>query len=259
MGKKIVEVGAPAYMAQYTSLMTILLAFFILLNTMATEQESGFKAGIGDVKNAFGMEGGLGLFQFTFAGKGASYAPNPEKSGDEYKGLHKNLAEREGGSGNTSVDTQDKKLPKYLRIKIPGEFSGKSSRLPAVTKTFLDQVGMGFALFDYKINIVCYSGRRSWALVAQLPGESKSEAIERMNRTVAFNRAVQIMRYLNRKNGVDYSRMEADACTYRRYLDRTGADDKDEKEEKDDNALSKKQEAFFYIFLKPSKVQEFNN
>ena len=59
MGKKRKEELAPAYMGLYSSLMILLLAFFILLNSMATVQEAGFKAGIGKVQNAFGWKGGV--------------------------------------------------------------------------------------------------------------------------------------------------------------------------------------------------------
>jgi hypothetical protein len=75
--KKFIDTGAPAYMAQYTALMTLLLAFFILLNVLSESKESGFKDGIGQIRNAFGQVGGLGIFSYTFSGKGAAHPPAP--------------------------------------------------------------------------------------------------------------------------------------------------------------------------------------
>lgn len=56
--------GAPAYMAQYAALMTILLAFFILLLTMGQEKSGGFKDGIGSIRNIVGFTGGSGVMDF---------------------------------------------------------------------------------------------------------------------------------------------------------------------------------------------------
>ena len=51
MGKKKDEGGAPAYMGLFTALMTVLLAFFILLVAMADTQDAGFYKGIGSVNH----------------------------------------------------------------------------------------------------------------------------------------------------------------------------------------------------------------
>ena len=57
--------SAPAYMSQYTALMTILLAFFILMLTMGHEKTAGFKEGVGDIKNLLELSGGgNGLMSF---------------------------------------------------------------------------------------------------------------------------------------------------------------------------------------------------
>ena len=56
--------GAPAYMAQYTALMTILLAFFILLLTMGQDKVSQFKEGVGQIKNLVELTGGSGVLNF---------------------------------------------------------------------------------------------------------------------------------------------------------------------------------------------------
>jgi hypothetical protein len=58
------KMEAPAYMAQYAALMTILLSFFILLLTMGQEQTAEFKDGLGLIQNAVGSAGGTGVLAF---------------------------------------------------------------------------------------------------------------------------------------------------------------------------------------------------
>lgn len=64
MPEKKKPAGAPAYMGQYTALMTILLAFFILMLTMGHEKSAGFKEGVGQIKNLIEMTGGRGVLDF---------------------------------------------------------------------------------------------------------------------------------------------------------------------------------------------------
>ena len=52
--------GAPAYMVQYCDMVTQLVTFFIILLTMAQERVSGFRAGMGSVRDYFGSAGAVG-------------------------------------------------------------------------------------------------------------------------------------------------------------------------------------------------------
>ncbi|OGV39465.1 MAG: hypothetical protein A2020_02950 [Lentisphaerae bacterium GWF2_45_14] len=192
MAKKVVLRGAPPYMAQFTALMTILLAFFILMQALSVVQETGFKEGIGDVKNAFGLVGGLGVFDFTFYGKGGSKAPNPESGKMEEAGMHENLVKSGGGTGNSDVESSDNNLGKYFRLKIEGEFERGKSNIPPQMAEYLGKAGMGFALFDYKISIRCYT--------EEMGSDDK-------DRLLAILRAAQIMRHLNQRSGVPFDRM----------------------------------------------------
>ncbi len=55
---------APAYMAQFAALMTILLAFFILMLTMGQQKVSQFQQGSGLIKNLVDLTGGKGVLDF---------------------------------------------------------------------------------------------------------------------------------------------------------------------------------------------------
>lgn len=199
MGKKVIDEGAPAYMAQYTALMTILLAFFILLNTLTQEQDAGFKAGIGDVKNAFGINGGLGLFQFSYVGNGAA---NPvatkrkNRTDNKEIGFEKKLLTSGGGAGNTDVDFDKDTMGEYLRLKIGYDFSypHDADRIPDDMRDYLTKIGMGIQMFNYNISIRCYS--------------MENEDMEKRF-VLAYKRAVRIMNFLHRYCHIDYGRMLA--------------------------------------------------
>ena len=226
MAKKVILRGAPPYMGQFTALMTILLAFFILMQSISSVQESGFKAGIGDVRNAFGMVGGIGLFEFTFYGRGGSKVPNPESGKLEEEGIHENLVKSSGGTGNTDVESSESKLGKYFRLKIEGEFEHGKANIPPRMAEYLSKAGMGFALFDYKISIRCYT--------EEMGSDDK-------DRILAISRAAQIMRCLNQRSGVPYSRMSCSGYTTPAYFgDMQGKD----------YSEIPKQGNYFYAYMK---------
>lgn len=222
------EEGAPAYMAAYTALMTILLAFFVFMSSMSSQQQSGFNKGLGDVQNSFGLEGGLGIFNFTNFGKSGSKIPNPVDKGNkpEEQGVHENLVRSSGGTGNTDVNLMDHEAGKYFRIKIPFTFPELSTKIPDDMAKYLNNVGMGFALFNYKINIRCY---------AEDSGDENSDRI------LAAKRAAQIMRYLHQVSDVSYAKMQTSGYSSNRYFTVDESPGK--------AAENAKQGNYFYIFM----------
>ena len=67
--------GAPAYMGQYASLMTILLAFFIVMLTLGQDRASKFRDGVGQIRNLIGLQGGTGVLEFW---RSMRYPPAPQ-------------------------------------------------------------------------------------------------------------------------------------------------------------------------------------
>lgn len=246
MGKKIIETGAPAYMALYTSLMTLLLAFFILLNTMSQTQEAGFNVGIGDVKDAFGLQGGLGLFQFTFAGRGAANPislSNPTQTNEKESGFSKDMVRKDGGTGNTDLKSEKADQGEYLRLTVPFKFSKFSSKIPRDMADYLEKVGIGLALFDYAITIRCYANEISAKDVKN--GYASPRNAAEMNIALASKRAVQIMRYLHMEANIPFDNMTALGYDSDRLLQLT---DKGQ-------SVDGKQGTFFYIFLDSNKAK----
>lgn len=226
MAKRVIDVGAPAYMGQYASLMIIMLAFFILLNAMSQVKEGGFKSGIGEVKNAFGLAGGLGFFNYAFLGRGGGFAPNPNSDQMGEAGIDKSLLMGDGGTGDTDLEVKGHDKAKYLRIKLPFDFQKFSDKISPQMAEELKKIGIGFALFDYKMQIRSYTSDYSDA--------------ER-NKLLSLTRTAQIMRFLNKVAGVPYSKMECSGYSDGRYFST------DNKERTGESAS---QGTYFYVFTK---------
>ncbi len=226
--KKKVLVGAPPYMAQYTALMIILLAFFILLNTLAPKQESGFKDGIGDVKNAFGIKGGFGLNRFSFFGKGGGKAPIPKNKEDKdgKTGMDEDLVKGSGGSGNTETKPDNKKQKRFFKITIPYEFEKQKISLPKKLDEYLSKIGIVFALKQYDITVKYFSN------------DTTDNSI---NQLFSLKRVAQIIKKL-KSTGVDASRISCDIYDKNSvHFLTSGIKNAKNKEEK--------QQGYFYIYV----------
>ncbi|MBN2164460.1 MAG: hypothetical protein JXR25_04785 [Pontiellaceae bacterium] len=68
MGKEVSkpkEQLAPAYFVQYSALWCVLLGFFVMLLSLGRTQRGPGVEGVGEVRDAFGTSGGLGLLAFA--------------------------------------------------------------------------------------------------------------------------------------------------------------------------------------------------
>ena len=188
--------GAPAYFGLFCSLMTVMLAFFILMTTMADKQESGFKNGIGDIRNAFGLRGGFGLFSFAHLVRGSSKHKIPEDMQTEngVDSVHEDMTTGKGGSGNTDESPDPSVHKKYLRIAVPHAFKTKSHEIGPELGHYLQITGTALALMDYNVSVKCYTN--------EYEGWTK-------NRELAFRRAAALMFYLNQNCRVPFERMQS--------------------------------------------------
>jgi chemotaxis protein MotB len=204
MSRKKKQDGAPAYMQLFTTLMILLLAFFIVLSTMTEEQESGFRSGIGDVKDAFGTVGGLGLLSYDLFRVSQKAVPIPRDAARDTGavGVHRSLVEGSGGGGNSEANAEKQVRPAYLRVPIPFSFDPGSDILPVEMANYLDVTGTGFAVFDVQLTV------RS----------SSTEAGRVSDEDLALRRALAIVRYLHRSCGVPFERMQAVGYGSSRYL-----------------------------------------
>lgn len=227
-GKKKPE-GAPAYMALYTTLMIVLLGFFIVMNSLSQEREAGFHDGIGDIKNAFGLEGGIGLLQFRLFNFGDGFIPlarRMKKSGGR-AGFRDSILAGRGGGGMIDEDTDARDAGEYIRISVPFRFQGDSDVLPSQMAEYFKVAGMGLAGFDdveFVIRVFC--------------GES---TLEDRNRRLATRRAAAISRYLNRACMIPAAQMCAVGYSSMRYFRTDIAESKFHESDRD-------QMIFLYIY-----------
>jgi outer membrane protein OmpA-like peptidoglycan-associated protein len=148
--------GAPAYMAQYAALMTILLAFFILLLTMGREKVAEFKDGTGMIRNLVKLTGGSGVMDFWRSmrqpalpaqANPAEDAPEAMLIGYEADALDQFSLDVDGMD---SVDFLD--LSKTLRLRSSIRFEPGRIRVDRDSQFALDQaIAMLYALRQYQV------------------------------------------------------------------------------------------------------------
>ena len=104
--------GAPAHVQLFSTMMILLLAFFIVLSSLIEkENDSGFENSIGDIQNAFGVLGGLGMLANHFASapiEKLTGAPDPAPG--EQVGLPNRSTRGDGGVGTNEI-APEKKTP----------------------------------------------------------------------------------------------------------------------------------------------------
>lgn len=98
---------APAYFVQYSALWCIMLGFFVLLLSLGDTQTGPGEAGVGAVRDSFGITGGLGMLPFAqnaFQDRDNQAAAaslrivrnNPEKAGFSFDGYVRGMLSERG-------------------------------------------------------------------------------------------------------------------------------------------------------------------
>ena len=208
MGKKPDEGGAPAYMGLFTSLMTVLLAFFILLVAMADTQDAGFYKGVGAVENSLGITGGFGIMPFAKVA-GDRGVLGVEVDGEETSIKDKQLIQDvtgEGGDKTTDIENAEEiDRGSYIRMQIPHAFE------PGLSK-----VKEGSKLFEYLRNIsVGFFNLKEKVIIRVYAEDTKDREV---NKDLAFKRAYAILKVM-KKNGMRDNQVEAVGYGFDRYFD----------------------------------------
>ena len=158
--KKKIEQGAPAYMAQFTALMTILLAFFICMLSLGQTRKAEYLDGVGDVRDAFGMRGGLGLMPYWKVIKNRY----PELDGEpdnEKRNLigYRRGTFRSGAVGLAQAIRGRLQQPhRSVRIMTPIRFAAGRAVLDADARAYLSSLGqVAFAMSNCQLTICCYA------------------------------------------------------------------------------------------------------
>lgn len=216
MAKKVErpkEPGAPAYMAQYTALMMLLLAFFIamLANAGFGEQHSGMQQGLGIVRDSLGLKGGLGILPFISQAAKTLHRPYPRPEleekpdpervaiGHPRKSMRTDVAVFEG-----FLSIKQERRGFGLRIAAPVVFPEGGASLDAGTKEYIERIG-GIMLSMPDVFVTL----RAWCAETNDPRE---------NEMLAGERSAAVMRYLERQCRVPRSRVRSAAYVSTRYL-----------------------------------------
>lgn len=191
-GKK--AVGAPAHVQLFSTMMILLLAFFIVLTSLIkSEDETGFQNNIGDIQNAFGITGGIGMLAHHF-----SWAPVESLPGtlDPAEVRHAGAATRhtrgDGGVG-TNDTTPEKGTPVYLQVPVPYGFEPGSAALTPQLSEYLDVAGTVLASYP--------SYHYALRQVTTETGDRQADA------RLAYCRALAVQHYLSRSCALPMVRM----------------------------------------------------
>lgn len=206
------EEGAPAYMAQFTSLMTILLAFFIVMLTMGQEKASRYNMeGFGLIRDsAFGLRGGgLGVLNYMRAvlqgnpdiDAARRGAETPE---DSHLGHVRGDFDRDQMDAEGIVHTEIQDWGHSVRVATPIAFADGGWMLSSEGRQFLDKIGdVLYNLEGYQVTVACYEA---------------AGADPRAARMAASRRALAVVNYLERQKRVPRDMLRAVGYSDPRYM-----------------------------------------
>lgn len=222
MGKKVeppVEAGAPAYMLQYSALMTLLLAFFICIVStckFAGEAKVGFSAGVGRISNSLGVKGGFGILPFmnqVQKNYRAIFPKTKKKPKDATKpadpdrnliGLPRNSARMGVAELENYFKIEQQFRGVSIRLNTPILFGNEQRSLDSKAVEFVQRVGgILQSMPDVVLTVRSYSG---------------SLGDEAMDEELAAERGACVLRHLETESGVERVRMRVVAYNNERYL-----------------------------------------
>jgi flagellar motor protein MotB len=180
-GKK--AVGAPAHVQLFSTMMILLLAFFIVLNSLIdADNETGFQNNIGDIQNAFGITGGIGMLAHHFMCAPIEGVSRRRNNPEEEKfGQTTHHSRGAGGVGNNEIEPEQG-TPVYLRVVVPHRFAAGDAAIPAKLADYLDVAGTVLASYpDYRCTL---------RQITTESGDWQQDA------RLAQRRAVAVQRYL---------------------------------------------------------------
>ncbi|NCC52662.1 MAG: hypothetical protein EOM20_15790 [Spartobacteria bacterium] len=206
------ELEAPGYMVLYSSLMALLLAFFVTLLSMGEEATGKFNAGIGEIRDAFGLRGGFGILSYWKSISQWLANDYPEVSQEEDEdanlvGYLKGVLWREGLNDSFIIRIDYDELGETVMMATPITFSGRNAFLGRDDRWFLNRMG---AIF--------YNLPECGVTVSCLVNTDDPEKMEE-NQRLAVERAVAVTRYLVQKVKIPASNLLPVGYANERYLD----------------------------------------
>lgn len=188
---------APAYMGQFASLMTILLAFFIIMLTLGQNRASQYKEGIGKIRNLSGLTGGTGVLEFWRA---IRRPPAPAVIAEEEKENANLIGHQQGARDSYSLTIEDLQNIEFedprstLRIRSGIRFAPGRIKISRQSQFELDHV-----------TSLLYSLNQHRIVVEVRHDGEKPEA----DRRLAARRATWLMRHLTEQGRIPQDRIRS--------------------------------------------------
>ncbi|MBN2703549.1 MAG: hypothetical protein JXR23_04985 [Pontiellaceae bacterium] len=216
MGKKEVkkpkENLAPAYFVQYSSLWCIMLGFFVMLLSFGNTQMGPGTEGVGEVRDAFGTNGGAGLLNFA---KNVIFGRN-EGSSKSFRirqstssrasgidGYIRGLLKKQGLGDISNTVLLESEDGMRVILKVPVSFY-ENDRLEKDSIRFLERLaGIFIDLREYNIEVM--------ALCSSDEAAADDEAYQRRG----MLRAAVVARFL-----IDAAAMSSDRVSAVGYSDK---------------------------------------
>lgn len=200
--------GVPAFYQLFATISMLLLGFFVILNSLRVQQDAGGKEGVGEIRNAFGLESGFGLFNFSVFDVPRKRRSFSTEQGDQDKtGVHEKFLHGQGKSADVNEAPEEHPLGKYLVLQMPRkyEFEEGSTVIPEELADYLMKAGFALENEFPKHQVVV----RSFCQEYEQPEK---------NRLLATKRAAAIVRYLNIVAHISYDRMQATGYASERFF-----------------------------------------
>ncbi len=202
--KKPVE-GAPMYMGQFASLMTIMLAFFIALLTLGKEKVATFRVGLGMVQTAFGLDAGDGMLQFIKMLMPAKPAVEEESAAEQrfFLGYEKGTFQQRRFDLDRITGMELQALKQVVRVATPITFAPAETAIEPASQVFLDRFATVLrSMPERMVTVACYSSTGSGGA----------------DQVIAAQRASAIVRYLAENGRVPAERLLPMGYCETRYL-----------------------------------------
>jgi hypothetical protein len=201
------EAMAPAYFVQYAALWCLMLAFFVVLLSMGHQKTAEFKSGLGAIRDAFGLKGGLGMMPFWRKSTEGHGDNNPSTSKPKEKGdiigNFKGMLWKEGLSSVDILQTKFDDRGVSITINTPVKFQDGSAALSREDRGFLSRMGtILFNLPDTVITVECLMNE----------GAGDADLLQ------ATQRSTTITRYLMDECKIPENRIDSVGYSDHRYL-----------------------------------------
>jgi hypothetical protein len=214
--KKPKEELAPSYFVQYSALWCILLGFFVMLLSFGKTQMGPGADGLGEVRDAFGTGGGLGLMPFARnvlfgpGDKGASsfrIRESKPRQIVEVDGYIRGMLWQKGLSNLSMVSVVSSDDVSKVILQIPVSFKGHE-HLKQESVKFLEMLGevlLDLQQYNFEVMVV---------------EEDGEDPIDRQRN--AMLRAAVVARFLTEISSLPPEHVRAVGYSDTRYIDAYG-------------------------------------